>query len=246
MRRALGRARAALALRRARRRARGDAVRCPLCGSAFAAFRPVNDRPNAVCWSCGSHERHRALWLYVQAHPEVLAGARGVLHLAPEACLERCLRSVAPAGYLTADIDPGHVGLRRVDRGLDLMALALADDSLSVVLCSHVLEHVPDDGVALGELRRVLEPGGRALIMVPVQPGREHTHEDPSVVDPLERRRRFGQEDHMRVYGADVGARLARAGFDVTAERVAATLGPERARGHALFAHDDVFVCVKP
>jgi SAM-dependent methyltransferase len=42
-------------------------------------------------------------------------------------------------------------------------ALPVDDGSFDVVLCTQVLEHVPDPAHAVRELRRVLRPGGRAL-----------------------------------------------------------------------------------
>jgi predicted SAM-dependent methyltransferase len=86
-----------------------------------------------------------------------------------------------------------------------------------VIYCSHVLEHVPDDRQALSEFRRVIKPGGKAIIVVPITGKR--TFEDPSVTSPQERERLFGQHDHVRIYGPDVAERFRQAGFDVTALR---------------------------
>jgi len=81
-----------------------------------------------------------------------------------------------------------------------------------------VLEHVPDDRKAMRELRRVLKPEGWAILLVPIT---EHaTYEDPTITDPRERLRAFGQEDHVRRYGRDYPDRLREAGFDV--EEIAA------------------------
>lgn len=77
-------------------------------------------------------------------------------------------------------------------------------------------EDVPDDRAALQELCRALSPTGVAVLQVPVLA--ERTDEDPQVTDPAERLRRFGQADHVRVYGPDVYDRMTSAGFSV--ERV--------------------------
>ena len=45
--------------------------------------------------------------------------------------------------------------------------LALDDRSLDGVLCSSVLEYVPDPSVCLTEFARVLKPGGLLLVSVP-------------------------------------------------------------------------------
>jgi SAM-dependent methyltransferase len=87
------------------------------------------------------------------------------------------------------------------------------DDSLSLVYCSHVLEHIPDDVAAISEMHRVLEPGGKAVVLVPT--GQEPTDEDPGVTDVAERIARFGQADHVRLYGDDIIDRLRAPGFEV-------------------------------
>jgi len=64
---------------------------------------------------------------------------------------------------------------------------------------------------AMRELRRVLRPTGRAVVQVPVL--RKDTIEDPGECNPAERLRRFGQDDHVRVYGSDFPDRLEDAGL---------------------------------
>jgi hypothetical protein len=59
----------------------------------------------------------------------------------------------------------------------------------------------------------VLKPGGWAILQVPII-GKE-TFEDPSITDPLERTRFFGQFDHVRRYGMDYKNRLEEEGFTV-------------------------------
>ena len=152
---------------------RGSAVTCPVCGSSFDAFKPAWNRPGAICWRCGAHERHRALWLFL-AQSRLLDGTRRLLHFAPEHALERRLRG-AVHEYVTADLDPAKGQLQ-----LDLLDLELPDASFDAVLCSHVLEHIPDDRRAMRELHRVLTPGGWCAVMVPIDLERDATYEDPS------------------------------------------------------------------
>ena len=52
-----------------------------------------------------------------------------------------------------------------------MCALPFADASVAAAVSANLLEHVPDDERALAELRRVLRPGGRAVIVVPASPG---------------------------------------------------------------------------
>jgi hypothetical protein len=94
----------------------------------------------------------------------------------------------------------------------------------------------------MAELRRVVRPGGAALLMVPLEEGRP-TYEDPSITAPAERRRAFGQEDHVRVYGDDFGDRLREAGFAVRREMYARALGPEAIARFGLQEYDAIYVC---
>jgi hypothetical protein len=67
----------------------------------------------------------------------------------------------------------------------------------------------------------------------PARPGLTQTLEDPSVTDPAERFRLFGQEDHVRIYVEhDFQARIREAGFiaDVIRTR----------------SRRDIHVCTKP
>lgn len=97
----------------------------------------------------------------------------------------------------------------------DITALPFADRSFDYVFVSHVLEHVDDDEMAAREVLRVLRPGGVLVAQHPWDPERERTFYDPSVTTAEERRRVYGQKDHVRIYGHDRADVLRRAGFSV-------------------------------
>src|SRR6185295_19384298 len=217
---------------------RGSAVHCPLCANDFDRFKDDWNRPDALCWRCGSHERHRAQWLLFERRPELLRDAGSLLHVSPEWCLRERLAGRPDLRYVTTDLDPA----QDVDLRLDLTALDLPDDAFDAVICSHVLEHVPDDGAAMRELRRVTAPGGWCLVMVPLDITRATTYEDPSVVTPEDREREFLQDDHVRLYAPDIVERLATAGFDVEIVRPE-ELGPQAVRRAGLLPADWVFLC---
>jgi SAM-dependent methyltransferase len=221
-------------------RHRGSAVQCPLCGGRFDRFKDAWNRPDALCWRCGSHERHRAQWLLLRSRPELLGAVRSLLHFAPEWTMrERLAPLAAERGlrYVTADLDPAGVDLQ-----LDLTALALPDAAFDAILCSHVLEHIPDDGAAMRELRRVTSPGGWCLVMVPLDVMRSETYEDPRVVAPEDREREFLQHDHVRLYAPDIAERLRRAAFEVEVVRPA-ELGPDAVHRAGLLPADWIFLC---
>ena len=158
-----------------RLRHRGDAVQCPCCGRSGAASRPPGTAPDAICPGCGSHERHRALWLYLGERTPLGDEPMSLLHFAPEYALRGRMEALPALRYVTADLDP-----EGVDVQLDITAMPFEDGAFDAILCSHVLEHVPDDRAAMSELHRVLRPGGWALVLVPLDLSRETTYEDPA------------------------------------------------------------------
>jgi hypothetical protein len=68
------------------------------------------------------------------------------------------------------------------------------------------------------EFQRVLKKGGWAMLLVPITADR--TREDPSVTDPADRIRLYGQADHVRRYGPDYVDRLREVGLEVAITRV--------------------------
>ena len=230
----------ALRVRAATARHRGGAVHCPLCEHRFDRFKDDWNRPNALCWRCGAHERHRAQWLLLDRHrPELLDTTRSLLHFSPEWCLREQLESFSHLRYVTTDLDPA----QDVDLRLDVTATGLSAGTFDAVICSHVLEHVPDDAAAMGELRRVTANDGWCLVMVPLALDRAATYEDASIATPEDRRREFLQHDHVRLYAPDIADRLADAGFAVEVVDMVRELGPVGAARHGLLASDLIFLC---
>jgi ubiquinone/menaquinone biosynthesis C-methylase UbiE len=125
----------------------------------------------------------------------------------------------------------------------DLTALPLRDGACDVVICCHVLEHVPDDLRGMREIFRVLKPGGWAILQVPIALGQSETFEDWSITSSSQRERMFGQSDHVRLYGRDYRNRLEAAGFRVQLERYASQLGSDAIARYGILADEDIYIC---
>lgn len=213
---------------------------CPICRSHLREFLPagIKPRPNARCPVCGSLERHRLIYLFMQDRTNLfLPPKKRMLHIAPEECLSNVFRSSDVLHYISADLAP-HAMLQ-----MDLTRTFFPDETFDVVYASHVFEHIVDDRKAMQETFRVLKPGGWAILQVPINA--EITYEDPSVVDPVERERVFGQSDHVRIYGKDYYDRLEQAGFTVRREKLPLQQNSSAIKRLSLLESGEITFCVK-
>ncbi len=205
---------------------RGNEVTCPCCKHRFRRFLahghpyPIlaemqmvggGYRLNAECAWCGSLERERLVYLFLEQRALLHAGMK-LLHIAPEKSLQKLLQQQS-TDYYSADLNSPLARLT-----MDITKIDFPNGYFDAIICNHVLEHIPDDLQAMRELYRVLKPGGWAILQVPYSPILEQTLEDPSVTSARDRIRVFGQRDHVRIYGLDYGHRLEQAGFTLTRE----------------------------
>ena len=126
---------------------------------------------------------------------------------------------------------------------MDITDIQFPDGSFDVIICCHVLEHILDDQRAMVEICRILEPSnGWAILQVPVQSGLEKSIEDPSVTDPSERERIFGQSDHVRIYSeSDYVSRLESAGFNVRIDTCCQELGEKLIEKYRLNPDEHIY-----
>lgn len=220
----------------------GNAVECPVCKSTFRKFLPygVNSRSNVLCPTCLSLERHRLIWLWLQNQSDFLIKSRRLLHVAPEQCFYMRFKQYAHIDYVTADLESP-----LADFHFDLHEIPFEGNSFDMILCNHVLEHVADDRKVMSEFLRILRPGGFAILQVPLDPQRETTFEDPSITDPRQREKVFGQKDHVRVYGRDYPDRLRESGFEVTELLVSDIFGTDQINRYRLAPREVLFIAWK-
>jgi SAM-dependent methyltransferase len=245
---------------------RGTQYCCPICHTELRAFKPMwrsywlciqeyqlVRSPLAMetlnlaafsCPSCDAFDRERLTALYLERAFAGLDphGHYRLVEFAPAHSLHRMIRRHRFIEYRSADLLNPDVK----DRDVDLTDMPrYADASVDVFICSHVLEHVPDDRKAMRELNRILKPDGFGILLVPLFPEVHETNEDPQI-DTLELRwKYFGAGDHVRQYGKrDFIRRLEDAGFAV-AQRDVAFFGAEAFRRAGIAENSVLYVVRK-
>ncbi|HEY5689091.1 MAG TPA: methyltransferase domain-containing protein [Yeosuana sp.] len=185
----------------------------PIDGKSFKSFLPYGygkQRDNVLSPSTLSLERHRLLWLYLKNETAFFSKNLKVLHFAPEQAFYKLFKKMKNLEYITTDLNSPLADIKA-----DICDLPFKDNEFDVILCNHVLEHIPDDTKAMQELYRVLKPGGFGVFQIPQDLRRELTYEDHSITDKKERAKIFGQYDHVRIYGKDYFNKLRSVGFKV-------------------------------
>jgi SAM-dependent methyltransferase len=193
---------------------RGNTYTDPIDNKSFRKFLPYGygkQRDNVLSPSTLSLERHRLLWLYLKNETDFFTSEKRVLHFAPEQAFYKRFRKMKNLEYVTTDLNSPLADVKA-----DICNLPFKDNSFDVILCNHVLEHIPDDSKAMQELYRVMKPGGWGIFQIPQDLNRMVTFEDNSITDKKQRAAIFGQYDHVRIYGRDYFDKLRSVGFIVT------------------------------
>ena len=192
---------------------RGNKFTDPINGKSYRKFLPygyVKQRDNALSPGTLSLERHRLLWLYLNNETNFFSKTLKVLHIAPEQCFYNLFKNLKNINYTTFDLNSPLADIKG-----DICNLPFKENSFDFILCNHVLEHINDDKKAMKELYRVLNKNGTAILQVPINQKSSKTFEDSSIVDKKERVEKFGQYDHIRLYGLDYFKKLESFGFKV-------------------------------
>ncbi|MCB0426778.1 MAG: class I SAM-dependent methyltransferase [Mangrovimonas sp.] len=192
---------------------KGNTFTDPIDGKSFRSFLDygyVTQRKNVLSPSTLSLERHRLLWLYLKNETNFFSAPLKVLHFAPEQAFYKRFRNLKNLDYTTTDLNSPLADVKA-----DICALPFDDNTYDVILCNHVLEHIPDDTKAMQELYRIMKPKGWGIFQIPQDLNRETTYEDSSITDKKERTKIFGQYDHVRIYGKDYFDKLRSVGFKV-------------------------------
>lgn len=184
---------------------------CPVCSNTVDNFLPggVLKRQDVKCPICGTRERYRLLTLYLRNETDFFKKKYKVLEVCPEKGFSDLCKNSKNLDYISIDL------YKDADLKMDITNLKFKEKTFDYIICYHVLEHILDEKKALRELIRVLKNDGVCLITCPVNLERKITLEDKNCIDPIKRKRIFGQDDHVRTYGTDLFDRLSEGGFSV-------------------------------
>lgn len=218
---------------------------CPICNWQGERFLPnnlnfVHDESRQVsgeckCPICDSRPRHRAAMLLLQRLNLPKSNLR-ILHIAPEKFLLDYFGTKNPIDYQKIDKYIEQYPANTVSE-MDLIAIQFPANRFDFTFCSHVLEHIPDDKKAIGELYRVLVlvPGGIAVLMVPIYPIEKTADLYEKGLDSM---------GHVHQPGLDYFERYKAAGFSVDVYELDKFYDPIQ---YGLrIGWDRVAVCYKP
>lgn len=186
---------------------KGKAKTCNFCEADFSKFlskgNGIEKRENAQCPKCGSLERTRLLYFYLQNETDIFKPNKSIFHVSPESCLRK--KFIGNPNYIDADINKNLANYE-----IDITTIPYPNESFDYVICSHVLGHIPDEKQAINELFRILKFNGTAFILTLLNP-KEKTFESDKKLSSKEKLEFYGEHDLERLHGND---------FDLFLERV--------------------------
>ncbi|RKE97991.1 class I SAM-dependent methyltransferase [Ichthyenterobacterium magnum] len=229
----------------------GTGVECTICKSQFKYFQAYGlvKRQNARCFTCGSLERHRLLWTYFEEELDFLRKGTKIkmLHFAPEKMFYNHFDNMQNVAYIPCDLNPeeyNYAGNTKTMK-VDITKIPFKDETFDFIICSHVLEHIPDDKLAMSELFRVMKKGGTGIFQVPIDYNNEDTYEDFSITTPEGREKAFGQNDHVRLYGRDYKDRLNAVGFKVKEDDYVLKFSKKELKMYGFIPSELIYNCTK-
>ena len=225
---------------------------CTICGSSVAFFLPkgikselfqtkniigAGYRKNVRCPICGAADKTRYLDYILKQKTDIYSNPKNViLHFAPEEAIETKIRKITEGGYVTGDIVYGIA-----DKVVDVTDICYPNSVFDYVIINHVLEHVPNERKAMEEIRRVLKDDGKIVFSVPICED-EDTYESTIELDESERLKKYGQEDHVRLYGRDIKPRMEKYGYNIVEYKAEDILSKEDISNMRVLAKDRIFI----
>jgi SAM-dependent methyltransferase len=240
----------------------GNSKECYICNKTFNHFNKWRGGTRAVplwlskleivggdfdnfgCLYCNSTDRERHLFMFFdKLNLWNKIGQCEILHFAPESNLKKKIEQYKPLKYVKADLYSQEIDIQKIDA----TAISCKEASFDIVICNHVLEHIPDYISALKEFFRVLKPGGMAILQTPYSKLLINNFEDEGINTGGLRLIFYGQEDHVRVFGEKTFFQsLNDTGFIVNRIKHAEFLKEIDSRYFGVSEDEDLIQVIKP
>jgi len=228
---------------------------CPCCGRFHSGFKPGGARSAILaelrvigggyrksrkCPICFCLDRERLVYLFLTSLATILDGKK-ILHIAPESHVRKLLEDKSPTSYFS-----GSLHFRLNTPKMDIMKIPFSNDFFHLIVCNHVLEHIPYDRLAMAEIFRVLKPGGLAILQVPISSKIEKSCENAEMNTSDLRAEAFGQRDHVRIYAkTDYISRLQAVGFVMQVINFSHGKNPVFAKQHGINSAEELYIGCK-
>ena len=182
------------------------------------------------------------IYWYIVNKTKILNSSKNIrlLHVAPERNLQKALKAFSKIKYISGDLNP-----LIADGKINIIDMDFENNFFDVIICSHVLEHIVNNRKAISELSRVLKPGEKAILQVPISKYNKKTFEDFSIILPEKREKYFGQNDHISIYGKNYKKRLESIGFKVELYDIKKDLSILDIKKFGLNEEEILYVCEK-
>ncbi|QBN19847.1 class I SAM-dependent methyltransferase [Flavobacterium nackdongense] len=202
------------------------------------------DFDNFGCPFCNSTDRERHLFMFFdKLNLWSKMGQSEILHFAPETNLRKKIEQYRPFSYVKADLYSNDLDIQKIDA----TAISFKEASFDIVICNHVLEHIPNYKNALIEFFRILKPGGLAILQTPYSKLLINNFEDGGINSNELRLIFHGQEDHVRVFGESTFFKsLKDVGFIVNRIKHSEFLNEIDSRYFGVSEDEDLIQVIKP
>jgi SAM-dependent methyltransferase len=203
-------------------------------------------KKNTRCPYCGSVDRARLLALFFKLRTDAFQNKTEILHISPNTDIADYLNQNPTVNQVVGALYPQAFSRYNALK-IDVQKIDLEDNKFDIVICCHVIEHVDDDESAMREIYRILKPKGFAVLQVPLATDLPKTLEDKTLKTDIERKKAFGQVDHVRLYGLDYFTKLENAGFRVVRDNPFDNkwLSEQELDKHRLDRIEDVIIAYK-
>jgi hypothetical protein len=240
----------------------GSKVQCYVCKNKMDHFTPYrkgsedipeflrkleligSDVDNFWCLHCRAQDRERHLYMYFDKlgfwdkFKET-----SVLHFAPEKHLSNSIQQLSPSKYVMGDLYPSDPKIQKID----VTNIPYDNNTFDVLLCNHVLEHVPDYHKAMSEIYRVLKPGGYAILQTPFSAMLKNNFEDESINTDELRFYFYAQEDHVRLFSQERFLEgLTKAGLELQLVKQGDLFDEQTSNYHGVNRKEDLIRVMKP